>query len=734
MSKAYSDTKIDAFKNNLYPYVYPNVDWSDELLRGHGSENQVNLSLTGRYNKIQHYVLFNYVGNSGLLKNTNKNDGYSTQLISSKANIRLNVDYEMTNTTLFSVSTQASFIETNRPATINAGNIFQSIYYLPPSAFPVRLENGLWGGNTTYGTSNPVAAVEATGHSKTHARSVYGDMKLKQDLGAFVQGLSVSVRAGFDSYSEIRETKQRGFSYGNINYVFDENGNKVDETFDQAGDLTGNLQFNSGMDYHWRRANYIVSADYARDFGKNEVSASLIYNGEVGVFPGRYNEIDRSNFFFSGHYGYDNRYMLDVVYGLVGSNRSYPEKWDYSTSAALAWVISNESFLKNHSKLQLLKLRASGGILHSDYTPRPGLSFEDYSGGYGDYFFGNGYSQTWGFYMPYLPTASFNHERAKMLNIGLDLRAFNALTFTTEFFYNRRDNILQPGDGVNSMIFGLPPAYINKGIVDSKGVEIGLQWEKSTRQLTYRFGAQFSFARSEIKDCVETPQIYQYLSKIGSKPKAIYGLEVIGIYNTQEQLDTHIQEFDRVQLGDLMYKDQNGDGVINENDMVELKYTNGVPEINYSFNIGLEYKGLGFNATFQGAGNFYRPLNRVGVFRPIKDNANVSMYYLNNCWHPNADNSNATLPRLSSQGSINNEQTSDVWFANGAFFKLRHCEIYYNLPQKWMSKCFISSARIFVKGENLLSFDKFPEVDSEVYWSGAYPTLKSVSAGITVNF
>lgn len=735
MSDAYNSFELDAFKNNKYPFVYPNVNWKDEALNNMGSEDQLNLSLEGSANKIKHYILFNYTGNRGLLKGTDKNDGYSTQLISSKANIRMNVDYQMTSTTLIKVNVLGTFVETNRPSSIDAGGVFENIYYLPSAAFPVQTEGGLWGGSTTYGTKNLVASIQATGHAKTHARSLFTDLTLKQDLGFITKGLSLSLRAGYDNYSEILEDRTRGFSYGNTRYVFDESGNVVDEITYQAGDMTNNLNFSSKLNYHWRRANYVATLDYDRKFGDHQVNASAIFNGEVGVYPDRYNETHRSNFMLSAHYDYQSKYVADIVMGMTGSNRAYPEKWDFSPTVSLGWVASNEDFLKDNDVIQLLKLRASAGILHTDYVPLNGLTFEDYSGGAGDYYFGDGYSQTWGFYLKYSPTASFRHERAIMTNIGLDLQTLKKLNFTADFYYNRRDNILQSGDGINSAVFGLPAAYYNKGIVDSKGVELGLDYTGNVGHLNYHIGGMFTYGTSKIIDIVETPQAFKNLSKIGSKPGAVYGLEVIGIYQNQEQIAEHPQEFGAVQVGDLMYKDQNGDEIIDENDKVELNYTNGVPEINYALNIGFEYKGFGVNATFQGAGNFYRPLDKVGVFKPMTNNANVSEYYLANCWRPDQDNSHARFPRLSASGSVNNNQTSDLWYADGSFFKLRNCEIYYNFSQKLLNKTFIKGLKVFAKGENLFSLDKFPAgVDSEVYWSNAYPTLSSVSAGLSVNF
>ncbi len=185
--------------------------------------------------------------------------------------------------------------------------------------------------------------------------------------------------------------------------------------------------------------------------------------------------------------------------------------------------------------------------------------------------------------------------------------------------------------------------------------------------------------------------------------------------------------------GDFKYKDQNNDGVINENDAVALGYSSAVPEINYAFHLGLDFKGVGFNALFQGVANYTKYLNVPGVHAPLVNNTNLSQHYLDNAWQPGADNSNATFSRLTSLASPNNYRMNSTLLADASFLKLRNIEVYYRFPESLFGRAFIKGVKVYVKGENLLSFSKIKEMDPEVL-STAYPTLKTISAGLSLKF
>ncbi len=735
LTPAYNNYELDAFKNGTYPQVYPNVDWKKEALLNSAFENQVTLSISSGNDRLKYLTLFNFVNANGLLNGTEVNDGYSTQLKYSKGNIRTNIDFNLTPTTKMYVNIMGYFVETNRPNGIAANDIMPFIYNTPASAYPVMMSDGTtWGGTTAYGASNIVARIKATGHNKTHERALFADAKMVQNLDVLLEGLSASVRVGYDNRSEIVEEKKRGFEYGNTRYIFGTNGQVTDSVQFIGGNKASNLEFGKWLNSQWRSFNFQANIDYTKQIDAHNVAASLIYTTSGIVFSGRYNTFNRANLALYGHYDYDSRYIADVTLVGSGSNRSWPQKYALSPTLSLGWVLSNEDFLKENETINLMKLRASAGILHSDYVPRVGLSLEDYGSSAGWFVFGKNYRESWGNFLSYFPTKDFALERANKFNLGLDMQLWNSLDLTLEGYYQRRDNILQSAGELNSAIVGIPSSYVNKGIVDSKGLEIGLIFQKSFNDFIVNSGVLFTYGTNKIVDMVEMPQAYPYLSRIGHSVGQPFGLEAIGFFKDEADIAASpIQEFDRVRPGDIKYKDHNDDGRINENDVVAMGFTE-TPEINYSFNLGLEYKGVGFNVLFQGTENYTHYLNTQGIFNPLINNSNLSTYYLKNCWRPGQDNGNVLYPRLTSLASPNNYRPSSVWYADASFFKLRNCEVYYKFSAGLLENMKMKDLKLYIKGENLLSVHNLPaNIDPENTWGG-YPALPGISVGASIIF
>lgn len=732
LSPAYNSYELEAFKTNKYPSIYPNVNWADETLNNTGAEDRLSLGINGGNDKLTYYAMLNYTDSRSIIKDRPSAEGYSTKLRYSKANIRTNLDYQATSTTRLSVNAVGSFIETTRPNGITPWGLFNTLHTLPSSAFPVQTEDGIWGGDAVYGGVNPIAQIEASGYLKNHNRSLYADAQLTQDFSFWLEGLSASVRVGYDNYSSIFEQKKKGFEYASDRYNYDSNGQITETVRYQAGDKTSNLIWAKWMNNQWRRTNFVFTADYKKEFIESNLQASLIYATEATVLDGRYHTYNRANWSAYLHYDWKDRYIADLSMVLSGSNRSAPQKFAFSPALSLAWIASRENFLKDIEAIDLLKVRMSAGILHSDYVPREGIGFEDYLGT-GSFFFGNSYKENWGNFLYYMPNDHFKLETATKLNLGIDFHFLQSIAFTADAYYQRRSNILLQDAGLNSVVIGLPTSYVNWGIVDSKGVELGINYTKSIKDLRFSLGGIFTYGTNAIKKWIETPA-YPYLSVIGHPVNQPFGLESVGFFKDEAEIndpDTPAHEFDFVSPGDIRYKDQNNDGVINENDQIPMGKP--YPEINYSLSAGLEYRGLGFNLLFQGTGNYTKFLDVAGVYRPMNGNTNLSEYYWNNCWQPGTDNLNARFPRLSTQNNPNNYRNSNVWLASASFLKLRNCEIYYNLPTSLLQNVFVKSARVYIQGENLLSLDKIETMDPEVLNTG-YPTLKGVSIGMKLNF
>ena len=264
-------------------------------------------------------------------------------------------------------------------------------------------------------------------------------------------------------------------------------------------------------------------------------------------------------------------------------------------------------------------------------------------------------------------------------------------------------------------------------------MELGLRYAKTFENgLNLNVGGSFSKVKSEILEWIETPA-YPNLSVVDGPADAERGLIALGFFKDQADIDNSpIQQFGQVKVGDIKYKDVNEDGVINENDYVAQDYGNAFPSLNYAFNLGAEYKGFGINTTFQGAGHQVKNLRYVdGVWGALSDNRNLSQEYYDNCF--DTAGAGALYPRLSTENVANNAQNSTIWYRNVSWLKLRDCEVYYKLPASVIEPLKVTSAKIFVQGQNLLTFDNIDAMDAENLNTG-YPVMKSVNIGLSVQF
>lgn len=730
LAAAYSKEELALFKNGNDPFFYPNVNWKEEAFKNVGSEDRINVAIHGSNEKLRYFTMLNYTGSNGLLKGTKQAD-FDSQLEYSKANIRANIDFAVTSTTNMSVNVLANFIETNEPSSGNANNIMYQIYRLPASAFPVKTPDGVWGGNQNYTDANPIARIQDTGREKTHHRALYADAKLTQELSFLTDGLSASIRMVYDNYSRINEEHSKSFQYSFIEYA-GEIGDKDNVNSVVYGDKVNNLKYNKWLGNQWRATHFALSLDYQKSFADNDIMTSLIYNTESEVGMGRYNTFYRANVMWYMHYGWKQKLMADLVLAANGSNRSYPEKWAFSPTLSLAYIFANN---KNHSILNIGKVRASAGIQHSDYVPINGIWLENYGGSHGNIVFKPNYDgNNWGSSLSHYPLTSFALETAYKYNLGVDLRLFKSLDITADAYYNRRSNIMLRANDLNSWVVGRPDSYATQGKVDSYGVELGLNYAKKFgKDFLLNASAYLTWGTNEIVDYIEIPT-EEYQSRIGQRVDQSKGLVAIGFFNDEADIaNSPEQQFSQVRPGDIKYKDQNSDNVINEDDEVFFGYGNSIPETNFAFSLGAEYKRVGLNIQFQGATGLTKYLNTVGVWDCMKGNNNLSNHYLVNAWRPDSDNSSAIYPRLTTQDNQNNYRGNTIWNKNLNWLKLRNMEIYYRLPDSWMKKIFISDAKIYVQGENLLTFSNMKVMDPEVLGT-SYPVMKGINLGVSLKF
>ena len=721
---AYNEAELQKFKDGSDPFVYPNVNWKDEVFKNTANESNAFISMFGGSDNVEYYTQLDYTDARGLYKNPDQG-AWTSQLMYSKMNIRANVDFQVTRTTRVRTNVLAIFMETNGIPNNNSNDAWWHLYKVPALAFPIKTQNGVWGGSQTYGDFNLVAKSQGTGFSKTHQRQIWADMTLEQDLGFIAEGLAFYAGGSYDNASIIIENRTKGYQYG-WNY-YDAAG-AIQEAV--MGTVEDKLNFNYWVDSQWRIGTVNTGLKYATRFGNGDnFAANAGYNMKSEIRDGRSNTWYRENWNLALHYDHAERFMTDIVLAANGSNRSYPAKWAFSPTVGLAYIFSdNPGGLLSYGKFRL-----SGGIQHTDYVPAAGLWLDRWSNSHGQFWYGEAFNNSWGAFLTQFPTADFKQEAAYKSNFGTDVRFADALDLSVDVFYQQRRNILVSAGSLNSDVVGIQSAYDDKGVVASYGVEAGLRYAKTfDNGLNVNFGGNVAAVKSRILEWIENPA-YPNLSVIGTPADAVRGLISEGFFQSQSEIDNSPkQEFGQVKVGDIKYKDVNEDGFINENDYVAMDFGGAVPALNYGFQLGMEFKGFGINAAFQGAAGQTKSLLYVdGVWGALSDNRNLSQEYYDNCY--DVAGANALYPRLSTTNVANNAQNSTIWYRNVSWLKLRDCEVYYRLPASLLGRMKVADSRLFVRGQNLLSFDNIPAMDAENLNTG-YPVMKAITLGLSIVF
>ncbi|MGM0532287.1 MAG: SusC/RagA family TonB-linked outer membrane protein, partial [Bacteroidota bacterium] len=675
-----------------------------------------------------YFVSLNYQNERGIFDNTNLDDRYDSQLKYDVFNFRTNLDIDLTESTRFYLNLGGLIEGQNMPGA-RANGVMNALYSVPSAAFPVKTFNDEWGGTEFY-DNNPVALVSSTGHRYPHTRGLNADGRLTQDLSAWVEGLSAEVALGYDNRVHYWESKTREFLYESVSIDRNsETGAITDTTVAQYGADT-ELNASDSFGGQQRQTTIYGKLNYETSWEESDLSTSVMYYQDKRVNDGQYNTYLHQDLALFGSYGLKDRYFVDGSLTYSGSS-VLPEgdRFGFFPSLSAGWVLSREDFLKNHGLIDYLKLRASWGLSGNDRMDQNLYDQGFYSGG--GYLFTDNNSSSGGIREGQLPSVGLTYEQSSKTNIGLDME-LGSLTMALDAFYEKRTNILATIDGSVPSLIGIERPVENVGEVENKGIEASVLLEENTGSLQYHIGGKFSFARNKILEMNEEFQPYDYLKQTGNQVGQQFGLESVGFFKDQEDIDNSPDQlFSEVRPGDVKYRDQNGDDVIDQLDIVPTGHAGGYPEVYFSSQMGLEYKGFGVDALFQGIANQTLYLNTKSVFWPLRGNNTISTFSADR-WTPETAES-ATLPRLSLSDNNNNYRKNDIWLTKGDFLKLRRLEVYYKLPGGLMDRLNMKSAKIFARGRNLFSLDAVDVVDPEAT-GVTYPTMTSYHFGINLGF
>ncbi len=734
----YSDADIRDIGKGNYPYLLPDVDWFDESLRSHGYQQIANVSFRGGSRNMSYFANLNYSNEQGILKPVKMFDDYDTQLKRNRFSLSTNLDIKITKSTDLQVGMYANIAQFQRPG-LGYNTIFSYLYKLPATAFPVKAEDGTWGGNPTYIDNNlsmnPVAQISNRGYTNNHQRRLGIDGTIKQDLSNLLKGLSADVRAGIDNMAEYHDPKTIGnFRYTISSFVRDPQTNLIPAnniTHEAYGaeaimNLGGSFSGQNRHSFIHGKINYVTA------WNRNVLYGTVGFIQDQTVGDGQYSTLLQQSMIGHLHYVYNRKYIAELAMSYSGTN--YLEKGNrfrYYPAVSAAWIMSDEDFLKDNESIDFLKLRGSFGY-SGNGNIQQNLFVQGFASG-GDYYFRETNANAGGRLEGRMATPDLSPELSRTINLGAEYSFLKKLSGTVDLFYSHRSKIVANSNNTVSSILGVTAPYLSTGIVDNKGIEVGLNWMDKKGDFTYLVGGQFSYARNKIKNMEEEYKPYGYMHQTGKRIDQPFGLETLGFFRDRKDINAStMQSWGELRPGDVKYKNQNDDNIINDNDVVAMAHPTTYPGMYFSLALSLDWKGFGFNALFQGVAEYGINLNTRGTYWGLYDNYTVSRFMFDNSWSRERNTSDR-YPRLTSQVNPNNYRNNDLWIVDNSFIKLRNLEVYYLLPQTLLSKMSISSAKLSIKCNDVFSIDKLDISDPE-YIGANYPLLSNYLLGLTFTF
>ncbi len=724
-SPMYQNDALDAYAAGDSPLLYPDVDWYNEIFRSSSPIYVYNLSASGGINSVRYFVHFNGVNNYGLLRNPMPTNDFAKRQSFSRYNFRTNVDVILSRRLTASIILGGSVEDKTTPGVSEStSSIIDLAANVPPNAFPVLASEGKLGGNATF--ANPIGEMTERGYISYNGRTAQAALRLTEKLDFITQGLSISGAVSFNNYYKAYSNKTR--SYARYTPVQDSSG---EISFTQIGEDT-ELGGDESQSYQWRNivANAFINYDRVFD-RKHYLKAMLRYDYDEYTVSSE--TLPYQNVGMAGQlsYSYDRRYIGEFTFGYHGTGNFAPgQRFGFFPAGGISWVISEESFLKDSNVVNHLKLRATYGLVGNSDIGGARWMYNQYYNWNGYYLFGDQYSQSDTYLEGTKANPYVTWEKARKLNIGLEARLFDYLYFTFDYFREHRYDILTTPDANVPSYVGFSRPSMNLGIVDNNGFEAVLGYNRTAGEFRYKVEASAWYAHNNVVYNSEAPQIYDYLYSTGHIVGQPFAYEAIGFFRDQEDIDSSpTQVWGEVFPGDIKYKDQNEDGVINEEDKYPIGYTSR-PELTLALDLQFQYKGFDLQMLFQGAVN--RTVYLDGrQFQAFQNNGKISTFALGR-WTPETADT-ATYPRLATTGNENNYQYSSFWQRNGNFLKLRYLSFGYTFSSPAMKKANVDGLRLYLSGTNLFSLDYMQGFCDPEVLSG-YPAVRTLSLGVDLKF
>ncbi len=719
----YSNEDLEAYRVGSDPYLFPDINWHDQVLRKNAPIGNYQLHLKGGDQRVKYFVLLNALHNHGLYRNTGDISENSVNSTYNRYNFRTNVDVNITKRLSATLLLGGSVEDKANPASRDTWPLFDLMASVPPNAFPVHNPNGTFGGSQLY--SNPLGNVLETGFHTSNGRTLQAVFKLTEQLDMITPGLSVSAAISFNSFFRSYSAKTKQYARYAIS------GNNPNEiSYNQIG-LNTSLEGDESQSDQWRNTIFQSFLEYSRNFGLHGLQALLMYHTDTYTISG--NNPPYQNRGVGGRLTYINndKYIGEFSFAYNGSE-NFPKgnQFGFFPAVSVGWVASNERFLRDNKFLSYLKVRGSYGLTGNNDIGGQRFMFNQYYQWSAPYFFGTSNSERGGITEGPIANPDVTWEKEHKMNIGLEARLGQNLDVSLDYFMQKRHDILASPYRTIPQFVGANLNNLNYGKVNNQGFEAWVNYHSSpSKAFQYSIGASAWYAKNKVAYNAEALQVNEYLYSTNRTIDQPFVLEAIGLFRDQADIDQSAKQvFATVQPGDIKYKDQNQDGIIDENDYFPIGNST-LPELTVSLHPGIQYKGVDLTTFFQAATN--RTVYLSGnYFYAFQNNGKVSTIALDRWTSATAET--ATYPRLSANNNLNNFQPSSFWQRDGSFIKLRSIELGYTLPVALAEQLRLDKARVFINGTNLFSIDHVTYSDPETLTG--YPAVRTVSIGAMITF
>jgi TonB-linked SusC/RagA family outer membrane protein len=728
----YNNVQLNVIKDRLDPDLYPDVSWQDEILRRNSFKQNYFASASGGGSIARYYVSLGMSNESAAYK-AERNNPYASNSGYNTYSFRMNLNIDLSKTTELYFGTDAFMSVTNRPGQINTDYIWQAQSRLTPLMFPTRYSNGqLPAGGTDAPTFSPYVLINHTGkHSEQNHKALL-TMSVNQNLSGLVEGLRLRVQGAYNRDGLTQETRYT------IPALYRATGRN------NRGELITRQQVEaapvnySSANQGYRKFHFEGTLNYDRTFSSWHRVGGLIYyyisdqqntndmSGSLSAIPIRYQGVSSRI-----TYGYRDTYMIDLNFGYTGSENFTPDKqYGFFPSVAVGWAPSGYKWVKDNLPwIDFFKIRGSYGIVGNDriggtrfpYLTRVSMGTTNPWGS----------SSTETVTVTRVGADNLIWEKSIKSNIGLDARFLkDRITLTVDLFDDQRNGIFQERIQIPDYVGLTNNPWGNVGKMKSWGSDGNISFFQSIgKDMDFTVRANYTFSQNLVQNWERLNESYPYQEWHGQPLNGVRGLQSLGFFKDENDIRySPKQTFGEVRPGDLKYKDINGDGKVDVNDVVPLSYRDMYPLLMYGFGGEFRYKNVSVGILFKGTGkvDYYR--NGFGyvpfhggetgnILAQFKDPATRWIpreYAIAHGIDPSlAENPNALLPRLQYGSNNNNSQMSDFWKGDARYLRLQEITVNYNIRNNFLKRIGISSVDVQFVGNNLYVWDKVKVFDPE---------------------